>query len=53
MDKDERCAICLADYEEENEVMMGDCFHAFHRECLEVSSLYFVQGVVDADDLLS
>ena len=37
VDKDERCAICLADYEDENEVMMGDCFHAFHKDCLEVS----------------
>ncbi len=32
-EKDVRCAVCLADYEAEDEVMLLECEHGLHAEC--------------------
>jgi hypothetical protein len=39
IEKEERCAVCLSDYEEDDECLMGFCGHAMHAECLTVSDL--------------
>ena len=33
-EKDARCAVCLADYEEDDEVMLLECEHGLHAECM-------------------
>lgn len=34
-EKEERCAVCLTDYEEDDECMLSsECRHGFHEECL-------------------
>ncbi|GAA5948311.1 hypothetical protein JCM10213_000085 [Rhodosporidiobolus nylandii] len=33
-EKEERCPVCLCDYEDEDDVMLGDCSHGFHTDCL-------------------
>ncbi|KAK4052750.1 hypothetical protein OIV83_002037 [Microbotryomycetes sp. JL201] len=35
VDKEERCAVCLQDYEEDDDVMFGLCSHGFHEDCLK------------------
>ncbi|KAM0786847.1 hypothetical protein ACM66B_002274 [Microbotryomycetes sp. NB124-2] len=35
VDKEERCAVCLQDYEDEDDVMFGLCSHGFHADCLK------------------
>lgn len=37
--RDARCGICLGDYEEEDYLRLGECDHAFHRDCLDVRTL--------------
>lgn len=37
LEKEEKCAICLTEYEEVDEILMGSCAHGFHSECLLVS----------------
>ncbi|GAA5866079.1 hypothetical protein JCM8547_000589 [Rhodosporidiobolus lusitaniae] len=32
--KEVRCSICLCDYEDDDDIMLGDCAHGFHEECL-------------------
>ncbi|KAI5481507.1 zinc finger, RING-type protein [Pseudohyphozyma bogoriensis] len=34
LEKEERCAVCLMDYEDDDECMLGVCEHGFHAECL-------------------
>ncbi|GJN93198.1 hypothetical protein Rhopal_006245-T1 [Rhodotorula paludigena] len=34
LEKEERCPICLTDYDDDDEVMLGQCGHGFHAECL-------------------
>ena len=34
--KDKDCTVCLMDYEEEDQLtILPDCFHAFHKDCIE------------------
>lgn len=36
IDADERCLICLCDYELEEEVrQLSNCRHMYHRECID------------------
>lgn len=35
LDKEERCAICLQDYEDDDECMLGVCQHGFHADCFK------------------
>ena len=34
LEKEERCGICLCDYSDDDECMLGHCGHGFHEECL-------------------
>ncbi|GAA6008100.1 hypothetical protein JCM11491_001884 [Sporobolomyces phaffii] len=34
VEKESRCAICLSDYEDEDEIALAHCSHGFHSECL-------------------
>lgn len=34
LEKEERCGICLCDYSDDDECMLGHCGHGFHDECL-------------------
>ncbi|GAA5984779.1 hypothetical protein JCM10908_003501 [Rhodotorula pacifica] len=34
LEKEERCGICLCDYAEDDDCMLGHCGHGFHEECL-------------------
>ncbi|SCZ97109.1 BZ3500_MvSof-1268-A1-R1_Chr4-2g06996 [Microbotryum saponariae] len=34
LEKEERCSVCLMDYDDDDECMLGMCAHGFHRECL-------------------
>ncbi|SGY77274.1 BQ5605_C005g03593 [Microbotryum silenes-dioicae] len=34
VEKEERCSVCLMDYDDDDECMLGMCAHGFHRECL-------------------
>ncbi|SCV69573.1 BQ2448_2593 [Microbotryum intermedium] len=34
LEKEERCSVCLMDYDDDDECMLGLCAHGFHRECL-------------------
>ncbi|GAA5973059.1 hypothetical protein JCM11641_000392 [Rhodosporidiobolus odoratus] len=34
VDKEERCPVCLCDYNDDDEIMLADCSHGFHQECL-------------------
>ncbi|GAA5863072.1 hypothetical protein JCM3774_001412 [Rhodotorula dairenensis] len=33
LEKEERCGICLCDYADDDECMLGHCGHGFHEEC--------------------
>ncbi|GAA5954248.1 hypothetical protein JCM3765_005331 [Sporobolomyces pararoseus] len=35
VDKEARCAICLCDYEEDDQVSLAICSHGFHSDCLK------------------
>ncbi|KAK4057417.1 hypothetical protein OIO90_001486 [Microbotryomycetes sp. JL221] len=35
VEKEERCAVCLQDYEEDEVIMLGLCSHGFHSDCLK------------------
>ena len=35
IEKEERCAVCLQDYEDDDECMLGVCHHGFHADCLK------------------
>ncbi|GAA5939234.1 uncharacterized protein JCM15063_004462 [Sporobolomyces koalae] len=35
IEKEERCGICLMDYEEEDDIALAHCSHGFHAECLK------------------
>ncbi|GAA6049166.1 hypothetical protein JCM3770_003287 [Rhodotorula araucariae] len=34
LEKEVRCGICLCDYEDDDDCMLGTCEHGFHEECL-------------------
>ncbi|KAM0752281.1 hypothetical protein T439DRAFT_324353 [Meredithblackwellia eburnea MCA 4105] len=36
LEKEERCAVCLQDYEDEDEIVLTVCKHGFHNDCLMV-----------------
>lgn len=36
LEKEERCGVCLQDYEDDDECMLGLCQHGFHAECESV-----------------
>ncbi|GAA5887098.1 hypothetical protein JCM16303_007133 [Sporobolomyces ruberrimus] len=35
IEKEARCAICLSDYEDQDEIALGRCSHGFHSDCLK------------------
>ena len=40
---DERCLVCLCEYEDEEEVrQLNKCSHVFHRECIDQVCALFI-----------
>lgn len=37
LEKEERCSVCLQDYLEDDDCVLGLCSHGFHLDCLSVS----------------
>ncbi|GEM10776.1 zinc finger, RING-type protein [Rhodotorula toruloides] len=37
LEKEERCAICLDDYVDDDDCMLGHCGHGFHEDCLTMA----------------
>lgn len=37
LEKEERCAICLDDYGDDDDCMLGHCGHGFHEDCLTMA----------------
>ncbi|CDR35632.1 hypothetical protein NBRC10512_006504 [Rhodotorula toruloides] len=37
LEKEERCAICLDDYADDDDCMLGRCGHGFHEDCLTLA----------------
>lgn len=44
IEKEERCAVCLQDYEDDEDVMLGRCKHGFHADCFKVRTTGLGRG---------